>query len=191
MKVVAFNGSPRKEGNTAHLMAVLGEELGAAGVSCEVVRVGGRRVHGCTACYKCFANKDRRCSVTSDALNDWVAKMEQADGIVLASPVYFTDVTAEMKALIDRAGMVCRANGDMLRRKVGAGVAVARRGGAIHTFDTLCHFFLIGQMIIPGSSYWNLAFGGGPGEVKKDEEGVRTVQDLGRNMAWLLHKLAG
>jgi multimeric flavodoxin WrbA len=115
--------------------------------------------------------------------------MLDADAVVLASPTYFSDVSAEMKALIDRAGMVARVNGDMLARMVGAGVAVARRGGCVHTFDTLNHFFLIGQMIVPGSSYWNVGQGLDRGDVASDSEGLQTMQTLGRNMAWLMQRL--
>ena len=120
-----------------------------------------------------------------------IAKMEAADGIILGSPTYFADVSASMKALIERCGMVVRANGDMLQRKVGAGVVAVRRGGAYHVFSSLNAFFLIGQMIVVGSSYWNIGIGREPGEVMNDEEGVKTMQTLGQNMAWLLKKLHG
>jgi multimeric flavodoxin WrbA len=115
--------------------------------------------------------------------------MLEADGIILASPTYFTDVSAEMKALIDRSGFVAKANQDMFRRKVGAGVIAVRRGGAIHAFDTLNHFFFINQMVVPGSSYWNIGIGLAPGDVKGDDEGIMTMKTLGANMAWLMKKL--
>jgi multimeric flavodoxin WrbA len=153
------------------------------------VQLAGKQIRGCTACYLCMKNKDRRCSVKHDVVNDCIGQMLAADGIILASPTYFADVTSEIKALVDRAGMVSRANGDMLRRKVGAAIAVARRGGAIHAFDSLNHFFFISQMIVPGSSYWNLGFGRDKGEVEKDEEGLQTMRTLGENMAWLLKRL--
>jgi multimeric flavodoxin WrbA len=143
------------------------------------------------ACYECFENKNRRCVNEGDELNQYVEKMIEADGIILGSPTYFTDVTAEMKALIDRVGFVTRANGSLLRHKVGAAVVAVRRGGAIHTFDTLNHFFLIGQMIVPGSIYWNFGLGRNIGDVREDEEGVKTMKTLGQNMGWLLKKLAG
>ncbi|MFH1744371.1 MAG: flavodoxin family protein, partial [bacterium] len=133
--------------------------------------------------------KDKRCAVKSDAVNEYIEKMLKADGIILASPTYFSDVSAEMKALIDRAGLVSRANGDMFKRKVGAAVVAVRRGGSIHAFDTMNHFFLIGQMIIPGSIYWNMGFGLDKGDVKKDDEGLQTMKILGENMAWLLKKI--
>ena len=189
MKVVAFNGSATKHGNTAILIGHVFKELEKEGVETELVQLAGSRIHGCIACMKCFENKDQRCSVKDDILNDCIEKMEAADGIILGSPTYFANVSTEMKALIDRAGMVSRANSDMLARKVGAAVVAVRRAGAIHVFNSINHFFFIGQMIVPGSSYWNLGMGRQKGEVEKDDEGIKTMQDLGRNMAWLLKRL--
>jgi len=191
MKVVAFNGSARRDGNTAILIRQVFTELEGQGIETEMVQLARKDIRGCIVCYKCFANQDRRCSVKNDAVNECIEKMLEADGIILASPTYFADVTTEMKALIDRSGMVAKANGDMLRRKVGAAVVAVRRGGAIHTFDTLNHFFFISQMIVPGSSYWNVGIGMEPGEVEKDQEGMTTMKVLGENMAWLLKRVAG
>jgi multimeric flavodoxin WrbA len=190
MKVVAFNASPRKDGNTATLFRHVFAALESEGIGTELVHVGGQPIRGCIACYKCVANKDRRCVLGGDVVNDCVAKMAAADGILLGSPTYFADVTAEMKALIDRAGMVCRANGDLFRRKAGAAVVAVRRAGAIHAFDTINHFFLINQMVVPGSSYWNIGIGREPGSVEADVEGIETMSALGRNLAWLLKALA-
>ena len=122
-------------------------------------------------------------------VNECIEKMLEADGIILASPTYFADLTPELKALIDRAGFVAKANSEMFRRKVGAAVVAVRRAGSIHVFDSINHFFTISQMIIPGSSYWNMGMGLAEGDVEKDEEGIRTMQILGQNMAWLLKKL--
>jgi multimeric flavodoxin WrbA len=191
MRVVGFNGSARKGGNTTILLRHVFAELEKEGIETDLVELSGKRIHGCTACYKCFESKDRRCAVRGDAANDCIAKIDGADGILLGSPTYFTDVTAEMKALIDRAGMVGRANGNMYRRKVGAAVVAVRRAGAIHAFDTMNHFFLIGEMVIPGSSYWNIGVGREIGDVEKDEEGVQTMRTLGANMAWLMKRLDG
>jgi len=191
MKVIAFNGSARKQGNTAMLLGFVLEELKNEGIETEIYDLAGKTVKGCIACYKCFKNKDHRCVVCDDAINECIEKMEGADGILLGSPTYFADVSAAMKALIERSGMVARANGDMFKRKVGAGVVAVRRAGAIHVFSSLNYFFFIGQMIVPGSSYWNLGIGRQPGEVNSDAEGVQTMKDLGRNMAWLLKKLHG
>jgi len=189
MKVVAFNGSPRKNGNTSLLVERVFEELRKEGIETESIHFGGRPLRGCTACLKCRDNKDKQCVLPDDGLNGYIAKMEEAEGILLASPVYFSNVTAEMKALIDRAGYVAKANGGLLRRKVGAAVVAVRRAGATIVYSDLNFFFGINEMIIPGSSYWNLGLGRAAGEVLNDEEGLRTMEDLGKNMAWVLKKL--
>jgi multimeric flavodoxin WrbA len=189
MKVVAFNGSARKDGNTAILVNVVFKELKKAGIKTELVQLAGKKIRGCIACMKCFENQNKRCALKGDVINDCIEKMLEADGIILASPTYFSDVSAEMKALIDRSGFVAKANQDMFRRKVGAGVIAVRRGGAIHAFDTLNHFFFINQMIVPGSSYWNIGIGRAPGDVNSDDEGIMTMKTLGANMAWLMKKL--
>ena len=189
MKVLAINGSARLNGNTAIMLNTALAELAGAGFETELVQLGPKGLQGCIACYKCFENKDKTCAV-KDEMNDYIVKMLAADGILLGSPTYFGDVTTNIKSVMDRAGMVSRANDDMFRRKVGAAVVTARRGGAIHTFDTLNHFFFIGQMIVPGSSYWNMGYGREPGQVNSDDEAMVTMRTLGRNMAWLLEKLA-
>lgn len=189
MKVIAFNGSPRKEGNTASLIKHVLAELEKEGIETEMVQIGGKSVHGCTACAKCYENKDKRCVIDKDIVNECIEKMIEADGIILASPTYFADLTPELKALIDRAGFVAKANNEMFRYKVGAAVVAVRRAGAVHVFDSINHFFTISQMIIPGASYWNIGIGLAEGEVEKDEEGVRTMQVLGQNMSWLLKKI--
>ncbi|MBI3986380.1 MAG: flavodoxin family protein, partial [Lentisphaerae bacterium] len=165
------------------------QELEKEGVQTERISLAGTHLHGCTACFQCFKNKNKRCVIENDLLNECIDKMSGADGILLGSPTYFTDVTAEMKALIDRAGMTSKANGDLFKRKVCAAVVAVRRGGAIHTFDSLNHFFLIGQMIVVGGTYWNIGVGREKGEVEKDAEGMATMQTLGQNMAWLLKQL--
>lgn len=189
MKVVAFNGSARKNGNTAMMINYMFEELTKEGIETEIVQLSGEHPHGCIACYQCFKKKDGRCIVDLDCINNCVEKMAEADGIVLASPTYFADISTEMKALIDRCGMVSRANGDLYKRKVGAAIVTQRRGGGIHAFDSMNHFFTIGQMIIVGSSYWNIGFGREKGEVANDGEAINVMRDLGKNMAWLLKKL--
>jgi len=186
MKVVAFNGSPRKDGNTTILINHVFRELEKEGVETELVQLSGKKVHGCIACYKCFENKDQRCAVKDDIANECIGKMVKAEGIILGSPVYFTDVTAEMKALIDRAGFVSMANGGMYKNKVGATVVAVRRSGAIHTLDTMNHFFLAGQMIVIGRG---VGVGRDKGDVEKDEEGLLAAKALGQRTAWLLKKL--
>lgn len=189
MKVVGFLGSPRPDGNSESMLRRVFDVLESEGIETEVVRVGGRPLQGCLACMKCYETRDGRCANNTDELNDYIEKMKDADGIIFASPTYFSDVTAEMKALIDRTGMVTRAGGDLLRGKAGAAVVSARRSGAIHAFDTINHLFLMSQMMIPGSSHWNIGFGGAPGDVLADEEGMETMETLGYNMAWLLKKI--
>ncbi len=188
MKVVAFNGSPRKDGNTTILINHVFDELRKGGITTELVQLAGKKIHGCIACNKCFDDKDRHCSVKEDDLNECIDKMIWADGIILGSPVYFADVTAEMKALIDRAGFVSLANGGLYRNKVGASVVALRRTVGIHTLDSMNHFFLAGQMIIVGRG---IGIGRNIGEVEKEEEGIQMVKTLGQNMAWLLKKLLG
>jgi multimeric flavodoxin WrbA len=189
MKVIAFNGSGRKDGNTAQLLQMVIDELEKENIETELNQLAGKRLEGCIACYKCFQNKDKQCSIDSDDLNAFLAKMIESDGILLGSPVYFADLTSNIKALIDRAGLVSTANGGLLKRKVGAAVAAVRRAGAVRTFDSMNHLFLYSQMIVPGSSYWNVGIGLQPGDVQEDQEGMRTMQTLGENMAWLLKKI--
>ncbi|MBU1068143.1 flavodoxin family protein [Myxococcota bacterium] len=189
MHVLMINGSPKRNGNTARLLAEVAVPLQAAGITTELVQLADTPIQGCHGCGACGKSKNNLCAITGDALNTLLPKMFAADGIVLGSPVYFADVSSEMLALIHRAGMVTRVNGDLLRRKVAAGVVAVRRGGAIHAFDTLNHFFLIGQMIVAGSNYWNIGLGRLPGEVENDAEGMGTMRVLGENMAWLLEKI--
>jgi len=189
LKVVAFNGSARKDGNTAILLRRVLAVLEAEGVETELIQLAGQQIHGCMACGTCKKIQNRECKIVNDSVNNYIKKMAEADGILLGSPTYFSMMTPEMKALIDRAGYVARANGDMFQRKAGAAVVAVRRAGGIPTFDAINHFFLISQMIIPGSSYWNIGVGGAKGDVEKDEEGLKTMDDLGKNMAWLLKKL--
>lgn len=186
MHVAVFNGSPRKNGNTSILLGIVRRELEAAGVTTEEFRVGGKAVRGCIACMKCFEKQDGQCIQTGDPMNEWIAAMHKADGVILGSPTYFANVSTEMKALIDRAGMVSIANGGALRMKVGAPVVAVRRGGAQQVYNGLMAFFGIAEMVVPCSSYWNVGIGLAPGDVNGDEEGIRTMVNLGRNMAHVL-----
>ena len=188
MKVVAFNGSTRKDGNTAILINHVFTELKKEGIETELVQLSEKPLHGCIACDKCGVNKDQRCAVKDDAANEYIEKMLGADGIILGSPVYFQDVTPEMKALIDRTGYVSRANGRMFENKIGASLVALRRSGGISSLDTMNHFFLAGQMIIVGRG---IAFGRKKGEVEKDDEGIALTELLGQRMAWLLKKVNG
>lgn len=189
MRVVAFCGSARKNGNTALLLRTVLEPLQEAGIETELVELAGTNPKGCRGCFVCMTEKDGSCVIKDDIVNDCIAKMASADGILLGSPTYFADLSTEMKALIDRSGMVGRANGELYKRKLGAAVVAVRRAGGIHAFDSMNHFFLIGQMIVVGSSYWNIGIGRDKGEVAGDEEGMKTMRQLGENMAWLLKKI--
>lgn len=185
MKALAINGSPRKGGNTEILLRKALEPIAAAGHGTEHMQVGGARIHGCTACGACGRMKNRRCVIDDDIFNLAFAKMIDADAILIGSPTYFADLTSETKALLDRAGYVGLANGGLLRRKIGAAVGSARRGGAVHVMDSINHMFLMSQMIVPGSTYWNFGLGMAPGDVLSDAEGLRNMENLGEQIVWL------
>lgn len=189
MKVLAISASARKNGNTKILLEAVLAPLREAGAQAELVELAGTNPKGCKACFVCIKKKDGTCAIKDDIVNECVEKMTLADAILLGSPTYFADVSTEMKAVIDRCGMVGRANGDLYKRKLGAAVVAVRRAGSIHAFDTMNHFFQISQMIIVGSSYWNIGIGREKGEVAGDDEGMKTMRDLGENMAWLLQKI--
>jgi multimeric flavodoxin WrbA len=188
MKVVGFNGSPRKDGNTCILIQRIFREVEKEGIATELVQLSEKEIRGCIACSQCIKNKDQRCAVEKDAANEYIEKMLGADGIILGSPVYFNDVTPEMKALIDRTGYVARANSRMFKDKVGAAAAAVRRSGAVHTLDTMNHFFFSMEMVIAGRV---IGVGRERGEVEKDEEGMQLAKTLGQRMAWLLKKISG
>ncbi len=189
MKVVALCGSARKQGNTALLLQTVLAPLVEAGAETELIELAKSEIRGCMACYVCFLEKNGTCVLKKDIVNDCIAKMAAADAILLGSPAYFTDVSSEMKALIDRCGMVSQANGDMFQRKLGAAVVAVRRAGGVHAFDTMNHFFLASQMIVVGSNSWNIGIGPEMGDVLDDQEGMKTMRRLGENMAWLLKKI--
>ena len=191
MKVLGINCSPRKGGNTEILIREVFRALEKEGLKTEFFQLGGKDVSGCIACMKCRKKEDGICHQKNEAINECIAKMLKADGIIIGSPVYHADLSADTKALIEVASYALRGSGSPLKHKVGAGVIAVRRAGAIHAFDSINHFFLINEMIIPGSSYWNIGIGREKGEVLKDEEGLKTMKVLGENMAWLLKKTAG
>ncbi len=186
MKALAINGSPRKNGNTEYLLKKVLEPLGEAGIKTELIQIGGKEVRGCLACFECWKRKDSKCVNKKDAVNKCIEKMIEADAIILGSPTYFADMTSEMKALIDRAGMVARANGHLFARKIGAAVVANRRGGAVNVVDSINHMFLMSKMIIPGSTYWNFGVGLEKGDVAGDTEALENMKDLGETIAWLV-----
>lgn len=189
MKVIAINGSPNKKGNTTRLVNYVFEELKILNIKTELIELTGKNLKGCKACRQCFINKNKKCIIKSDKLNNIVKKMSESDGIIFASPTYFSNVTSNMKSLIDRSGLVGRANGFLYQNKVAAAVVAVRRAGAVKVFDAINNFFLINKMIVPGSIYWNMGFGLLPGEVEHDDEGIQTMRELGKNMGWLLKKI--
>ncbi len=189
LKVVAFNGSPRRDGNTALLINKVLQEIEKEGIETEFIQIGGDRIRGCMTCGTCRKLKNKKCVIEDDNVNQYIQKMIDADGVILGSPTYFSMMTPEIKALIDRAGYVSMSNGGLFKNKVGAAVVAVRRAGAIPTFDAINHFFLISQMIVPGSSYWNIGIGREKGTVLEDKEGLIIMETLGKNMAWLIKKL--
>ena len=189
MKLIAINGSVRKDGNTAIMLRTVFERLDAEGIKTELIQLAGRAPQGCIACFKCFERKDKRCAVTGDIVNECIERMLDANGILLGSTSYFADMSAGMKALIERAGMVSRANEWMFRGKVGAAICAERRAGATSVLSSMNFFFLQGQMVMPGSTYWNIGVGRNPGEVTADTEGMETMRNLGDNLAWVIKKL--
>jgi len=191
MKVLGINCSPRRGGNTEILLNEVFKSIEKEGIKTELFHLGGKKVSGCIACMKCKKKKDGFCHQKNDVINECIKKMMKADAIIIGSPVYFADITADAKALIEVAGYALRAAGNPLRRKPAAAVIAVRRAGAIHSFHSINNFFLINEMIVVGSSYWNVGIGREKGDVLKDEEGLKTMQVLGENMAWTLKKLKG
>ncbi|MFH0842885.1 MAG: flavodoxin family protein [Bacteroidota bacterium] len=189
MKVLGINCSPRKGGNTEILIKEVFKSLESNGVKTEFFQLGGKKVNGCIACMKCRKAKDGQCHQDNEVINKCIKKMVVSDGIIIGSPTYFSDLSTEAKALIDVSGYALRGAGNPLKKKLGAAVVAVRRAGGIHVFDSINHFFLINEMIVPGSSYWNIGIGREKGEVADDKEGMETMRKLGKNMAWLLKRL--
>lgn len=189
MKVIAINGSARKDGNTAIIIEKIFDELKKENIETELIQLSGNNIQGCIGCGGCFKNKDNKCVFKNDIVNECIEKMIEADGIILGSPVYFADVTANMKALLERIGMVSIANESPFKHKAGSAVIAVRRGGAIHAFDTINYFLHCTQMYSVGGTYWNMVYGKEIGEVLNDEEGMENMKSIGENMAWILNKI--
>ncbi|MBS6022506.1 MAG: flavodoxin family protein [Paeniclostridium sordellii] len=186
MKVVAFNGSPHKKGNTYNAIETVAKELEKEGIEVEIVHVGNKAIRGCIACGGCSRNQNERCVLDKDEVNEWIQNMKEADGIILGSPVYYSAIAGTMKSFLDRAFYVASSNGGMFRHKVGASVVAVRRSGGIPVFDQLNNYINYSEMIMPTSNYWNVAYGTAPGEVTQDEEGMQIMRVLGKNMAWMM-----
>jgi multimeric flavodoxin WrbA len=186
MKTVAFNGSPKKDGNTYHAIRMVADVLEKEGIETEILHVGNKAVRGCLACGQCVKMKNEQCVQTDDPVNEWIQKMKVADGIILGSPVHFSAIGGTMKSFLDRVFYVTGVNDSMLRHKVGVSVVAVRRSGGLPTFNQLNNFLSYAEMLLPTSNYWNVIHGTKPGEVTQDEEGKQIMQTLGRNMAWLM-----
>jgi len=186
MKVVAFNGSPNKNGNTYEAIKTVANELGKNDIEVEIVHVGNKVIRGCLACGGCSRNMNEKCVIDTDEVNEWIQKMKQADGIILGSPVHYSAIAGTMKSFLDRAFLVTSANGGMLRHKVGASVVAVRRAGGMPTFDQLNNYLNYAEVVIPTSNYWNVVFGRAQGEAKQDQEGQQIMSVLGENMAWVM-----
>ncbi len=190
MKVIAFNGSPKPKGNTYHALKLVTDELEKQGIETQIVTVGHRVVSGCLACNKCVKNKNEKCIIENDPVNEWIQLIKNADGILLGSPTHYSSIGGNMKSFLDRAFYVMGANGGMLRHKVGASLVAVRRSGGMTTFNDLNHYLQYSELMIPTSNYWNVIHGTMPGEVLEDAEGVQIMQTLGRNMAYLMKLVA-
>ena len=185
MKVVAFNGSPRKEGNTYQALKIVAEQLEMENIEVEIIHVGNKNIQGCSACSSCFKSRDERC-ILNDEVNEWIQKMKEADGIIFGSPVHYSGITGTMKTFMDRAAYVASANKGLLKNKVGASVVAVRRSGGVPAFNQLNNYITYSEMIMPSSNYWNVIYGQKPGEALMDDEGVQIMRVLGKNMAWLM-----
>jgi multimeric flavodoxin WrbA len=186
MKVVAFNGSPKKNGNTYKSIEIVAKELEKENIEVEIIHVGNKLIRGCLACGGCSKNMNERCIIDNDEVNEWVAKMKEADGIILGSPVHYSAIAGTMKSFLDRAFLVTSVNKGMLRHKVGASVVAVRRSGGVPVFDQLNNYINYSEMLMPTSNYWNVAYGRTPDEVLKDDEGMQIMRVLGKNMSWLM-----
>ncbi|PKM51742.1 MAG: flavodoxin family protein [Firmicutes bacterium HGW-Firmicutes-7] len=186
MKVIALNGSPKKEGNTYHAIKMVADELEKEGVEVEIIHVGNKLIRGCTACDQCAKNKNEKCILSGDEVNEWIQKVKDAEGIIIGSPVHFSSMGATLKAFLDRAFYVSSVNNGLFRHKVGASVVAVRRSGGVPTFEQLNNYINYAEMLMPASNYWNVIHGAKPGEALKDEEGTQIMSLLGKNMAWLM-----
>ncbi len=186
MKVIAFNGSPNRGGNTFYALQMVTEELRKQGIETEILHVGNKVIRGCLACGGCVKNKNEQCVQKEDEVNGWIQSMKEADGILLGSPVHFSAIGGTMKSFLDRAFYVTGVNNGMLRHKVGAAVVAVRRSGGLPTFNQLNNFLCYAEMVLPTSNYWNVIHGTRPGEATQDEEGKQIMRILGKNMAWLM-----
>jgi multimeric flavodoxin WrbA len=183
VKVVGIVGSTRKGGNTEILTQIALDEIHTQGLETELIGLAGKKIEPCDGCRHCA--ETGKCHIKDD-FDSVFTKMKEAEGIILSTPVYYGAATPQIASLISRFHA---ARDKPLKNKVGGPIVVARRAGHNFTYAQLMFFFMIQEMIVPGSSYWNIAFGRQKGDVLKDEEGIRTIKNFGRNMTWLLKKI--
>lgn len=186
MKIVAVNGSPKNKGNTAQVLLYLANQFGQQGIELEIIQVGNHKIRGCLACGKCKENRDEKCVIKGDQVNNWIQEMKQAAGIILASPVHYAGISGTMKSFLDRAFYVSSANGNLYRHKVGSSLVVVRRAGGLPAFNQLNNYLNYSEMLLPGSNYWNIIYGTAPGDISQDEEGKQILRVLAKNMSWAL-----
>lgn len=187
MIVIGINGSARKDGNTAIIIGKVLDELNKEGIETELIQLADYEIQSCKGCFACKGRGN--CVFAKDGFAEIFSRMVEADGIILGSPVYSADVSAKMKAFLERGGVVVATNPGLLRHKVGASVAAVRRGGGMTTVDTMNHFMLNKEMIVVGSTYWNMVYGKNVGDVLNDEEGIANMRNLGENMSFILKQI--
>lgn len=186
MKVIAINGSPNKKGNTFHALNEMGKVFGEEGIEFEILQTGHMDIHGCIGCGGCVKNRDEKCVLPDDGVNELIQRIKKADGIVFGSPVYYSGIPGTLKSFLDRLFYVAGVNGSLFRHKVGASVVAVRRSGGLPTFQQLNNYLLYSEMVIASSNYWNVIHGSRPGEVLEDEEGLQILRILAKNMIWIM-----
>lgn len=186
MNVIAINGSPHKKGNTYLALSHICEQLEIEDINTEIITIGNKKIQGCTACGACAQNKDEKCIITDDDTNLLIQKIKNADGVLLGSPVHYADISATMKAFLDKAFYVAGSNNNLFRHKVGAAIVAVRRTGGMPAINTLYNYLQYSEMFLPTANYWNVIHGTKPGDANLDEEGIQIARVLGKNMSWLL-----
>ena len=185
MKVVAINGSPRKDGNTSIALKLMSEELIKEGIEVEIIQVGDKLLHGCIACGYCFGSENHQCVFNDDIMNEVSNKMREADGIILGSPTYYGGIAGTMKSFLDRA-FYSSITGKNYRNKVATAVVSVRRAGGVDVYNQLNNYLSLAETVSPPSQYWVIGYGMDKGEILQDEEGIQTIKRNANAMAWLL-----
>lgn len=186
MKVLAINGGPHPNGNTAFAIGLVADELKKEGIETETITIGNKLIHGCTGCGRCFRERDEKCVFEDDMVNDVFQKLKAVDGLILGSPIHYAGMSGAMSSFLDRLFYLNGANGNVLRHKVGVALGAVRRSGGIPAVNQLSKYLEYSEMVIPTSNYWNVIHGTVAGDAEKDEEGTQIMRVLGKNMAWVL-----